>query len=696
MSTGYHRASNHCLSQGIFASTGWPTPKLTELNASSLPLAQKLALISEHGDILTQSEASIEDDKTPGLKADRIGQAELLSQMQPKGSLRQVVKRPGPRRKQPKQGPSVGARASAPAASAAQMASAIRRQLLDLCREAKVPTGPLQVEEAPRSPKPLKSRQWKPTLHFEQRPRPALATQLRRATLDRAQREREIQKRSRAVQTMLETTTPEICVKISPEPVLIPKSVQLEGYHWQTAARFPEEGPDKEPTCPAGLFQQGAPVCNTFEDQIVVGETHADAEDAFMDRLEQLGGSPSYSSWRSPETAALARQFEGPPHSFQGFKVPWRELDAETWEDMGDGQVNSQVNSQSTSRSQAAEAEPLWAPLRSRSARAGATTAESYDLTVFEAMCRNFGMGPEGPDVSVLDSEAKSESGKLDPPEMHGSSRPSSIASLQKMEVTGPGPGPDEPYVNSDESDLDRDPLPMEKPSDPTDGPVVFRSAEGSIASQSDEGSDFLRAATPVEPALDSSESGASTGRSQEIPVLPPYRPLPPLQADRPGGLGDVQARLAPKQLEEQFYSSLQILDSVHEHLAQVDLLSQQRTLHRQYTAQYDARPHLQVVNRPVKLPFDGQAGNYCICSEAAVFLQWYSLMSTLQTVFLATAVCGKSFSRQLKQLQGKIEPAGKTRRARSPNLTAGGAATWPGFAHFFGARHPKPQVISK
>ena len=215
--------------EGIFASTGWPTPVTSEIRASSLPLAQKLALISDgKGDIFVQSEPSENDDpkpSRPGLKADRVGTAQLLSQMKPPRP------KAAARRKQPKQGPLPAS------ASAAQMASKIRRELLQMCRQAGISPGRLQVEEDPQDDL-QEDQQPKGTPQLSKVPvefpkkgwRPDLTTQLRRATMERAQREREIQRKSRAVQTRQTRTVPEICIKMNPaEPALVPQSVQLEG-----------------------------------------------------------------------------------------------------------------------------------------------------------------------------------------------------------------------------------------------------------------------------------------------------------------------------------------------------------------------------------------------------------------------------------------------------------------------------------
>eukprot|EP00435_Cladocopium_sp_Y103_P057668 s912_g19.t4 len=589
--------------EGIFASTGWPTPVASEVSASSLPLAQKLALISDgKGEMFVQSEPSSGNDdpkpSRPGLKADHIGKAQLLSQMKP------LRTKAAARRKQPKQGPLPVA-----SASAAQMASKIRRQLLQMCRQAGISPGRLQVEEdlqddlqsdqqplePPKDPKV-------PVEFLEKGWRPDLATQLRRATMERAQREREIQRRSRAVQTRQTRTVPEMCIKMNPEPTLVPKSVQLEGYHWQTAAKVEtQDAPRGQPTCPGdGLFQQGGLISNA-EDEIVIGGHHSETGEISSDYLGQREGSPSRDSrWRSREEfAASARQFDGPPphqtHKTSGIKDQEEERLREKSSVMlgkepgfdrpqplshfPDSGIHSRLQE---AWSGLGKARPCEMPLQSRlvqpSTRATprARGGESYDLTVFQALSRKaFGTDALDP----TEEDQPEQPGEQDTP-----SRPLSDLAVLEPPVNQPISEPPE-AMEDGLHELHLDPWPPEHPLDhlevaPEIGPLepaAFEPSEdpSSIRSpiQDSDEEDFLRAATPVEPNGDSSDS--DVGRSQELPDLPPYRPLPSLQ---PEGSGDGAApRLAPKQLEEQFYTSLQILDSVHEHLAQEKLSQQER-----------------------------------------------------------------------------------------------------------------------
>ena len=68
----------------------------------------------------------------------------------------------------------------------------------------------------------------------------------------------------------------------------------------------------------------------------------------------------------------------------------------------------------------------------------------------------------------------------------------------------------------------------------------------------------------------------------QELPPLPAYRPLPRLEATESGIPSTRPPRPLAKELEERFYGSLQVLDSVQEHLSAVDLLASQRALQQE------------------------------------------------------------------------------------------------------------------
>ena len=89
-----------------------------------------------------------------------------------------------------------------------------------------------------------------------------------------------------------------------------------------------------------------------------------------------------------------------------------------------------------------------------------------------------------------------------------------------------------------------------------------------------------------VTPASPSSLSGLE----EELPPLPPYRPLPSLSAQGtamplplPGGVSNSQKpQLTARDLEERFYGSLQVLDSVQEHLSVVDILAAQQALQQE------------------------------------------------------------------------------------------------------------------
>ena len=443
-----------------------------------------------------------------------------------------------------------------------------------------------------------------PVEFLEKGCRPDLATQLRRATMERAQREREIQRRSRAVQTRQTRTVPEVCIKMNPEPTLVPKSVQLEGYYyWQAAAQVKtQDVPKGQPTCPDnGPFLQGGLTSNA-EDEIVIGGHHSETGDIFSAQLKQQAGSPSQDSrcMSRAEPAASERQFDGPPphqtHKTSRIKDQCEErlrekssemlgkepgFDNHQWIHFGNPGIHSRLQEAWSGREKARPCEvPLQSRLSTRAA-SGARGGESYDLTVFQALSRKaFGVEP----LDRTEDDQPDEAIDQDTP-----SRPISDLVVSEPPETMED-GPDEPHLDPwpQESPLDHLVVAPEiGPSEPT--PFEPSEAPSSIRSPSQDSDeeDFLRAATPVEPNGDSSDS--DVGRSQELPDLPPYRPLPPLRDLPDGSGGGAAPRLAPKQLEEQFYTSLQILDSVHEHLAQVDLLSQQRLLHRQYTTQYEA-----------------------------------------------------------------------------------------------------------
>ena len=90
-----------------------------------------------------------------------------------------------------------------------------------------------------------------------------------------------------------------------------------------------------------------------------------------------------------------------------------------------------------------------------------------------------------------------------------------------------------------------------------------------------------------AEEAMPSSHPSSSSSRREaleELPPLPSYRPLP----IEPGSTAS--SRSAAKELEEQFYSSLQILDSVHDHLSQAELLAQRRSLQEEHKAEFESR----------------------------------------------------------------------------------------------------------
>eukprot|EP00913_Durusdinium_trenchii_P032747 g30655.t1 len=220
--------------EGIFGSTGF---QRMGRGAKKLPGSQALGLPGEqkagHHEPLHAGEVSESEEDTDrgGFRINHLQEDKVLlptSNGRPGVKLKKGV--PGGcsripltnaqrnRRKQPKQG-------DVAVASALQMSATIRRQLLQVCHQAGLSPPPLQVHspeasEVPGSPVELDEPK------LLRRSRPALAAQLRRATLVRAERER--QRRSRAVQTV--QSMPEVSIKMNQDAPLIPKSVELEGY----------------------------------------------------------------------------------------------------------------------------------------------------------------------------------------------------------------------------------------------------------------------------------------------------------------------------------------------------------------------------------------------------------------------------------------------------------------------------------
>ena len=613
---------------GIFASTGWPRPTIADLSVSSLPLAKKLALISDGDDLFAQSPASESSDGSlrRGLKADKVGKAEILSQMKLSNSQKDPSRKPPQkpiqcRQLQPKQrkafpsagpgrpgGPG-GARkpvvCSSASTSASQMASDIRRQLLQLCSQAGVAPPPLQCEVEPvkvtESQKPAQPRQMNSLFKDVRQKRPDVATQLRRATMARAQVFRELQRRSRSVQTAQMGTVPEMCIKMGPEP-LIPKSVQLDGYYWQPAkssVRLEPEAP-REPDFPKNLVPNGQ-IFNTFEDEIVVLQHSGDAFDmsgessgmSRQDRQKQQAPA-SLAVFDGPTPHEMRKSFNLEEHQEASPEAPISEIPEGF---VSHSCLHSQDKYPSSSLRQ-------WKTgtnkglIQSAEGVDRTAAADSYDLTVFQALCRKMGQDPDFqyPQPQPQEVESLEESEDKEDATWRGPQKMlESLATPESRKTFSQSYGgvPLEP-AGSYDGNQELVPAAAASPSDQCPSRSSASNIQDSLELWGEERplpsdcDDFLAAATPVEPSWDASESDREI--SQELPPLPPYRPLPCLP-DVSEDVGALKgpSRLAPKQLEEQFYSSLQILDSVQEHLAQVDQLSQQRVLHRQHTSQYDA-----------------------------------------------------------------------------------------------------------
>ena len=592
---------------------------------SSLPLAKKLALISDgNDDLFAQSPASesSEGSLRRGLKADKVGKAEILSQMNlssQKDPSRKPQKPIQCRQLQPKQrkafasGPGRpgglgGVRkpvvCSSASTSASQMASEIRRQLLQLCSQAGVAPPPLQCEVEPvkvtESQKPAQPRRMNSLFKDVRQKRPDVATQLRRATMARAQVFRELQRRSRSVQTAQMGTVPEMCIKMGPEP-LLPKSVQLDGYYWQPAAKrsvhLEPEAPRDQTDFP--LVPHGH-IFNTFEDEIVVSQHSGDA----FDMSGECSGMSRQDRQRQQAPASLA-VFDGPtPHETRkllNFEEHQEASPEAPISQIPEGFVSSHscLHAHDKCPSSSLRQWKTWANkglIQSAEGVDRTAAADPYDLTVFQALCRKMGQDPDfqylqpRPEVESLEkSEDKEDAAWRGPQKMvEGLATPESRKTSSQscggvpLEPAGSYDGNQEliPAASLAESPSDQCPS---RSSASIQDPLEL-GEERPLASDCDD----LAAATPVEPSWDASDSEREI--SQELPPLPPYRPLPCLR-DVSEDVGALKgpSRMAPKQLEEQFYSSLQILDSVQEHLAQVDHLYQQRALHRQHTSQYDA-----------------------------------------------------------------------------------------------------------
>ena len=100
--------------------------------------------------------------------------------------------------------------------------------------------------------------------------------------------------------------------------------------------------------------------------------------------------------------------------------------------------------------------------------------------------------------------------------------------------------------------------------------------ADAADAADAVDRADAVDAAADEADAVDAAQSARGRSSAEDLGELPP---LPTYQSLPLEGGEAVPGRTAAKELEDQFYQSLQILDSVHQHLAQVELLEQSRSL---------------------------------------------------------------------------------------------------------------------
>lgn len=499
------------------------------------------------------------------------------------------------RRKQPKQG-------DVAVASALQMSATIRRQLLQVCHQAGLSPPPLQVHspeasEVPGSPVELDEPK------LLRRSRPALAAQLRRATLVRAERER--QRRSRAVQTV--QSMPEVSIKMNQDAPLIPKSVELEGYVCQPAARCRNASQHSESS--GHEASRGQIDCL---DDIVVGSPEVEplGDEGGQEVIEVDSAILAQEAWLEANVQPVQQPVpRSVPHEPRRMQVEWREKDAgfhhfdleiskANWDPKPCASVWENAVNQHPERS--THSVPFqsktWFPTASRTSssaveengRRAGHRDDSYDVTVLQALYRKAGWRTH--DVTSLQSPVESLEGWESPKGQEGGdssehqsvldeellgTHPDRVANLEQP----PPPPPAVPPQTVDASDNQvSDGL---APSDRSPSTLP----EESFKHLTLEG--FSDDSGEAEEAMPSSHPSSSSSRREaleELPPLPSYRPLP----IEPGSTAS--SRSAAKELEEQFYSSLQILDSVHDHLSQAELLAQRRSLQEEHKAEFESR----------------------------------------------------------------------------------------------------------
>ncbi|CAJ1394376.1 unnamed protein product [Effrenium voratum] len=502
---------------------------------------------------------------------------------------------PGSHRAQPKQGrpakpkprPTAAAlRGAQSAVSAGRLAAEVRGQLLQLCAAAGLEPPELQgeVARAPPTPTPAPVA---PAMSAPPRRR-SLASQLRLAAQQRAREELELrraQRHCRAAGTQTEEVY-EICLRASREEPLKPKCAEaLLDHHWHVAPVAPSHAPPFQE-----LWVADAPHGHVAEPDIVVGEG----------QVTSTSGSPA--SPPLPQLEAMST-WEVVPALPQGVmassQVPHVWHPAPSPPTVPDDSPGRDFAS-SPRAFLPARLPPFAAPRAPPSDR-GATatdkaTACDYDVSVLEALRRKGARTPM-PGLDAPSAQAVPTTETAIQAALGASAEMSAREAKWEEDLTRPAPddglsgspgsAPKPPESPAASSAGTPPPSPPPAPGPPPSSPGPGSSPDTAMA-------DGAHPPSAGRPSVASEGEDASPGREDlmdDLPVLPAYRPLPPLDDTPVPAAGTPAApQLAPRQLEQQFYSSLQILDSVQAHLTEVDLLAQHKALRQQHRLELEAQ----------------------------------------------------------------------------------------------------------